>query len=72
MIYSECKPGSQWRDIWIRKVVLEKFESEMVQLSADKVRDSAEAGRLLHSKAVLHDGNVPRGRWIKTPTQDII
>lgn len=64
-IYSWCKPGSQWRNEWIRKVVLEKFESEMIEQSAPKVRDSAEAGRLLHSDAVLHDGDIPRGRWIK-------
>lgn len=34
----------------------------MIQHSAIKVRDSAEAGRLLHSDAVLHDGDTPRGR----------
>ena len=65
MIYSECKPGSEWKKKWIRKVVLEKFESGMIQQSASKVRGSAEAARLLHSDAVLHDGDTPRGRWIK-------
>jgi len=34
----------------------------MIEQSAPKVRDSAEAGRLLHSEAVLHDGDTPRGR----------
>jgi 2-polyprenyl-6-methoxyphenol hydroxylase-like FAD-dependent oxidoreductase len=64
-VHSVCKTGSQWREKWIRKTVLEKFESEMIEQSAPKVRDSAEAGKLLHSDAVLHDGEVPRGRWIK-------
>ena len=48
------------------RVFLEKFESEMIEQSASKVRDSAEAGRLLHSEAVLHTGDVPRGRGIRT------
>jgi len=64
-IYSWCKSESQWKERWIRKTVLEKFESEMIEESAPKVRDSREAGRLLHSEAVLHDGEMPRGRWIK-------
>jgi 2-polyprenyl-6-methoxyphenol hydroxylase-like FAD-dependent oxidoreductase len=69
-MYSWCKIKSQWQNEWIRKTVLEKFESEMIEQSAPKVRDSAEAGRLLHSDAVLHDGETPRGRWIKN-TLDI-
>lgn len=54
--------GSEWRKYGIRKIVLEKFETEMIQRSASKVRDSREAAHLLHSKAVLHDGDIPRGR----------
>ncbi len=34
----------------------------MIEQSAPKVRDSREAGRLLHSEAVLHTGEKPRGR----------
>lgn len=34
----------------------------MIEQSAAKVRGSAEAARLLHSEAVLHDGDTPRGR----------
>jgi 2-polyprenyl-6-methoxyphenol hydroxylase-like FAD-dependent oxidoreductase len=66
MIYAECKPGSEWQKKWLRKTVLEKFESEMIQQSASKVQGSREAAHLLHSEAVLHDGDTPRGRWIKT------
>lgn len=68
-IYLWCKTGAQWRNEWIRKTVLEKYESQMIQHSAIKVRDSAEAGRLLHSDAVLHDGDTPRGRWITSHTR---
>lgn len=32
----------------------------MTKQSANKVRDSREAGLLLHSDAVLHDGEQPR------------
>ncbi len=32
----------------------------MIKQSAAKVRDSREAGILLHSDAVLHDGETPR------------
>ena len=34
----------------------------MIQQSASKVEGSREAARLLHSEAVLHDGETPRGR----------
>ena len=36
----------------------------MLERSALKVRDSAKAVKLLHSDAVLHDGDTPRGRGI--------
>lgn len=34
----------------------------MIQQSAPKVQASREAGQLLHSDAVLHEGETPRGR----------
>jgi 2-polyprenyl-6-methoxyphenol hydroxylase-like FAD-dependent oxidoreductase len=60
-----CRPKSQWRDAGIRARVLTAFESEMLERSASKVKDSAEAARFLHSKIILHEGDAPRGRYIK-------
>lgn len=60
-----CRPLSQWRELGIRKSVLTEFESEMLERSASKVNDSAEAAQFLHSKIVLHEGNEPRGRCLK-------
>ncbi|SNR38954.1 2-polyprenyl-6-methoxyphenol hydroxylase [Flavobacterium sp. ov086] len=60
-----CRPSSQWREIGIRKSVLTEFESEMLERSATKVKDSAEAAQFLHSDIVLHEGDEPRGRCIK-------
>ena len=57
-----CKPLSQWRETGIRKSVLTAFESEMLERSASKVKDSAEAAQLLHSKIVLYEGDGPRGK----------
>ncbi len=34
----------------------------MIQQSASKVQGSREAAKLLHSEAVLYDGDTPRGR----------
>lgn len=64
-----CQPASQWRDDWkkagIRDSVLMDFESEMLERSASKVEGSAEAAEFLHSDAVLHEGDEPRGRSLK-------
>lgn len=57
-----CRPLSQWKDIGIRKSVLTEFETEMLERSAKKVKDSAKAAQLLHSKNVLFEGDAPRGR----------
>jgi len=37
----------------------------MLERSATKVKDSAEAARFLHSKVALHEGDEPRGRCLK-------
>ncbi len=58
----ECTAWSQWREIGLRKVVLTEFEEEMLERSASKVKDSAEAVELLHSKGVLREGIEPKGR----------
>lgn len=55
---------SQWKKIGIRESVLTEFESEMLDRSADKVKDSANAAKFLHSEIVLREGNAPRGRFV--------
>jgi len=44
---------------------LTEFESEMLERSAVKVKDSAAAAEFLHSEIVLHEGDEPRGRCLK-------
>ncbi|TDE27533.1 FAD-dependent monooxygenase [Flavobacterium ranwuense] len=60
-----CRPLSQWRKNGIRESVLTKFEAEMLERSATKVKDSAAAAQFLHSEIVLHEGDAPRGRCLK-------
>jgi 2-polyprenyl-6-methoxyphenol hydroxylase-like FAD-dependent oxidoreductase len=61
-IYKGCKPLSNWRKAGIRKSVLTEFELEMLERSASKVQDSAQAAQFLHSEIVLHESDAPR-RW---------
>jgi 2-polyprenyl-6-methoxyphenol hydroxylase-like FAD-dependent oxidoreductase len=60
-----CRPLSKWREAGVRKNVLTEFESEMLERSASKVKDSAEAAQFLHSEIVLYEGDEPRGRCLK-------
>ncbi|MFV5693163.1 FAD-dependent oxidoreductase [Flavobacterium sp. LT1R49] len=60
-----CRAASQWRKAGVRESVLNEFESEMLERSASKVKDSAEAAQFLHSEIVLHEGDEPRGRCLK-------
>lgn len=60
-----CTTLSKWREIGLRDIVLTKFEEEMLARSASKVKDSAEAVELLHSKGVLREGNGPKGRSLR-------
>lgn len=60
-----CTPLSKWREIGIREVVLTEFEEEMLARSASKVKDSAEAVELLHSKGVLREGDGAKGRCLR-------
>ncbi|MES2763670.1 MAG: NAD(P)/FAD-dependent oxidoreductase [Bacteroidota bacterium] len=60
-----CGPLSQWREMGLRKSVLTEFEAEMLERSATKVNDSAEAAIFLHSEIVLQEGNQPRGSCVK-------
>ena len=64
-IKKECRPMSNWREKGLRKSVLNEFESEMLERSATKVKDSAEAAQFLHSEIVLYKGDEPRGRVLK-------
>ncbi len=56
-----CRPFSKWREVGLRKSVLTEFESEMLERTSTKVKDSAEAAAFLHSEIVLHEANEPRG-----------
>lgn len=60
-----CQPYSQWRERGLRKSVLTDYESEMLERSATKVQDSADAAEFLHSDIVLYEGNQPRGKCPK-------
>jgi 2-polyprenyl-6-methoxyphenol hydroxylase-like FAD-dependent oxidoreductase len=60
-ISKNCAPLSKWKEVGIRKSVLTEFEAEMLERSATKVKDSAEAAQFLHSDIVLKEGNQPRG-----------
>jgi len=64
-IYKNCGPLTKWKEIGIRKSVLTEFESEMLERSTTKVKDSAEAAQFLHSDIVLKEGNQPRGSYVK-------
>lgn len=60
-----CTPLSKWKEIGLREIVLTEFEEEMLARSASKVKDSAEAVELLHSKGVLREGDGPKGRCLR-------
>jgi len=65
-----CRPLSQWREAGVRESVLTEFESDMLERSAAKVNDSAEAAQFLHSDIVLYEGNEPRGRCLKRAAEN--
>lgn len=64
-IFKGCRPLSEWRKAGIRESVLTDFEAEMLERSATKVKDSADAAQFLHSDIVLHESDEPRGRNLK-------
>lgn len=64
-ITKKCTKSSNWKEIEIRKSVLNDFETEMLSRSATKVKDSAAAALFLHSKIALFEGNQPRGSVAK-------
>lgn len=62
-ITKSCGPSSQWKVMGIRKVVLNPFETEMIERSSVKVKASAAAAKFLHTDAVLQKRNEPRRRF---------
>lgn len=60
-INNVCSSSTDWKVKGLKKSVLIDFEAEMIQRSAVKVKDSAEAAQFLHSEIVLHEGNTTRG-----------
>ena len=58
-----CTPSSKWREAGLREIVLTEFEEEMLARSGSKVKDSAEAVELLHSRSVLREGEGPKDRF---------
>ena len=60
-----CDAPVSWKETGIRKSALNTFEKEMLKRSASKVQDSAAAAHFLHSDAVLHKSDAPRGRFFK-------
>lgn len=59
-----CTSFSKWKETGLRDIVLNEFEEEMFMRSASKVKDSAEAVEILHSKDVLREDYKPKGRII--------
>lgn len=55
-----CGPFNQWRSTGLRESTLTAFESEMLERSASKVKDSADAAEFLHSDVVLFERDGPR------------
>ncbi len=66
-IFTECNNNPKWREIGIRKTILNTFEEEMARRSASKVEGSAQAAQLLHSPAVLIEGDETRGHYPTFP-----
>jgi salicylate hydroxylase len=63
-IYIKGSPQSKWKEIDLRKAFLKDFEQEMLERSDCKVKDSAKAAELLHSKIVLEKNSDPKGRLL--------
>jgi 2-polyprenyl-6-methoxyphenol hydroxylase-like FAD-dependent oxidoreductase len=57
--------SADWRKEGLRKSILTDFEQEMLERSAIKVKDSADAAQFLHSDIAVHESNSPRGRCLK-------
>jgi 2-polyprenyl-6-methoxyphenol hydroxylase-like FAD-dependent oxidoreductase len=58
----QCTKTPNWKEIGLRKALLNEFENEMLDRSASKVKDSAKAAELLHSTDVLRKSCKHTGR----------
>lgn len=65
-----CNAKSKWRETGLRQNVLNDFEAEMLERSAEKVKGSADAAQFLHSEIILQEGDEPRGRCLKRKIED--
>jgi 2-polyprenyl-6-methoxyphenol hydroxylase-like FAD-dependent oxidoreductase len=63
-IVKVCR-SADWRKEGLRESILTDFEQEMLERSAIKVKDSADAAQFLHSDIAVHESNSPRGRCLK-------
>lgn len=61
-ITKNCGPYAQDGKRNLRETVLNEFEAEMLERSATKVKDSADAAEFLHSEVAIHESDAPRGR----------
>jgi 2-polyprenyl-6-methoxyphenol hydroxylase-like FAD-dependent oxidoreductase len=66
-----CASLPEWREIGLREAVLTEFEEEMLERSAAKVKDSAEAVKLLHSKGVLRESEEVKERCLRGSREDL-
>jgi 2-polyprenyl-6-methoxyphenol hydroxylase-like FAD-dependent oxidoreductase len=64
-IFKGCSSLSKWKENGLRNSVLNEFEKAMLERSASKVKDSADAAQFLHSEIVLMERNGPRGGYKK-------
>ena len=60
-----CNLSKSFKEIDLRKKILTKFETEMLQRSALKVTASAKAAAVLHSEKVLQERDGPRGGGVQ-------
>lgn len=60
-----CKDKDTWQQQGLRKVILTDFETEMMERSAVKVKDSRAAAAFLHTDVVLQEGNITRGGFAR-------
>ena len=57
-----CTQNDDWKKVGLRKIILNEFESEVIERSQSKVIDSRDAAQFLHTDVAIHHGNEPRGQ----------
>lgn len=63
-IFKNCQ-SFNWKETELRESILAGYESEMLERSSIKVKDSAAAAEFLHSEIALYEGDEPRGKVLK-------